>query len=200
MTRFASFFAGVEGGLSFNEYSDLKRETGFPTVEGKGSTRGVDFTVAGTAGSQYDIRGIIFTPAVRAGYASINIDGFTESAPVLGLEYSDRNITTGFWTARLRAATPLWGFQRATVYGEAGYENLFATDGSYTAKLAFNTAHAVTINNEDLNARGLFFKAGVAGNLTNTVKISAEYGFSDQNGNGDVHSGRLQLTIPLHAE
>ncbi len=59
-----------------------------------------------------------------------------------------------------------------------------------------NTAHGVTIN-DDLEARGLFFKAGVGGWLMEGVKVAGEYGYSQQNGTGEVHSGRLRLTIPL---
>ncbi len=87
----------------------------------------------------------------------------------------------------------------AIAYGEVGYEDLFSTDDSYTAKLAFNTAHAVTIN-DDLQASGLYFKAGVGGYLDNNIKLTGEYTLSLQNGNGDVQSGRLRVTIPLSSD
>jgi uncharacterized protein with beta-barrel porin domain len=72
-------------------------------------------------GAQYNFGTLTLTPAARLGYASVNIDGFTEAAPILALQYSDRNVTTGFWTARIRAATPFFGSSRVTAYGEVGY-------------------------------------------------------------------------------
>ncbi|MGO8954996.1 MAG: hypothetical protein ACLPWS_19325, partial [Rhodomicrobium sp.] len=124
---------------------------------------------------------------------------FTESAPILALQYSNQDVTTGFWTARLRASSSLFGIPTAVVYGEAGYEGLFATSDSYLAQLAFNTAHAVNID-ENLDARGAFFKAGVGGYVYDDIKLTGEYEISLQNGTGDIQSGRLRVTIPLSGE
>jgi outer membrane lipase/esterase len=198
LARFGPMFAGIEGGVSFNDYQDIRRNAGFPTVVGKGGTGGTDFSGAVTLGTQFQFGGITVTPAARVGYASINVDGYTESAPLLALQYGDREITTGFWTARVRAATPFFGFNRATLYGEVGYEDLFSTEGSYTAKLAFNTAKGVTLSPDDLYGRGLFLKAGVGGYLMEGVKLSGEYTFATDHGDGESHSGRLRLTIPLY--
>lgn len=194
LRHFSPFFVGLEGGFSINDYNDLNRATGFPTVSADGSTQSFDYTVAATLGMKHQIGDITLTPALRVGYASMNIDGFTENAPILALQYGRHDITTGFWSARLRAATPF--FSRATAYGEVGYEGLFATDGNYDAGLAFNTAQAVTID-DDLEARGFFLKAGLEGMIGNGMKISGEYELSLQDGAGDIHSGRLRLTIPL---
>ena len=199
LTHLSAFFAGVEAGVSFNDYTGIERQTGFPTVTADGGTESIDYTAAATLGAQYQMSGITLTPAVRVGYASLNLDGYTESAPILALQYGDRDVTTGFWTARLRASTPLFGYDHAIAYGEVGYEDLFSTNDSYTAKLAFNTAHAVTIN-DDLQASGLYFKAGVGGYLDNNIKLTGEYTLSLQNGNGDVQSGRLRVTIPLSSD
>ncbi len=199
LTRLNALFAGVEAGVSFNDYTGIKRATGFPTVTADGGTESIDYTVAATLGAQYQLNGVTVTPAMRAGYASLNLDGYTESAPILALQYGDRDVTTGFWTARLRASAPFFGFGHAIAYGEVGYEDLFSTDDSYTAKLAFNTAHAVTIN-DDLEARGLYFKAGVGGYIDNNIKLTGEYSLSLQNGNGEVQSGRVRVTIPLYSD
>ena len=196
LTRYSALFAGLEAGVSLDEFNDIDRAVGFPTVKADGGTQSIDYTVAATLGAQYQLGGLILTPAVRLGYAWLNIDGFTESAPILALEYGDRDVTTAFWTARLRASSPLFGARALTGYGEVGYEGLFSTDDSYTAKLAFNTAHAVTID-DDLEARGFYLKAGVGGAIDGNMRLSGEYGLSLQNGDGEVHSGRLRLTIPL---
>jgi outer membrane lipase/esterase len=194
VSRLSVFFAGLEGGASFNDYSKLKRNTGFPTVTADGGTTSIDYTIDGTIGLEHNLGGFTITPAARIGYASINIGSFTEAAPILALQYSDQNITTGFWTARVRATTPV--FASAVAYGEVGYEGLFSTDESYMAKLAFNTAHAVVIN-DNLEARGFFLKTGVGGYVMPNVQVTGEYQLSTQNGAGDIHSGRLRITIPL---
>jgi hypothetical protein len=124
----------------------------------------------------------------------MHIGDFTETAPILALQYSDQDITTGFWTARVRATAPV--FASAIVYGEVGYEGLFATSDTYAAKLAFNTANAVAVNGA-VEARGFFLKTGMGGSIAPNLQVSGEYELSTQNGAGDIHSGRLRLTIPL---
>ena len=197
LRRFAPFFAGVEGGASFSDYNKIHRATGFPTVTADGSTMGLDYSGDATIGAQYQFGGITLTPAARVGYTSINIDSFTESAPILALQYGNQTIDTGFWTARLRASSSLFGAPNAIFWAEAGYEGLFATSDSYQAKLAFNTAHAVTIS-DSVEARGFFLKTGVGGYVYNGIKLSGEYELSLQNGAGDIQSGRLRVTIPLN--
>jgi outer membrane lipase/esterase len=198
LTRFGAFFTGIEGGVSLDDYGRLRRVTGFPTITADGGTQSVDYSFAGTAGAQYQLGSITLTPAARLGYAALNINSFTESSPILALQYGAQDVSTGFWTARLRATTNFFGMPSATVYGEAGYEGLFATSQSYTAKLAFNTAHAVTLS-DGLDARGFFIKTGIGGYVFDGVQLSGEYELSTQNGNGDIQSGRLRVTIPLHS-
>jgi outer membrane lipase/esterase len=199
LTRFGgAYFAGIEGGVSFDDYSRLRRATGFPTVTADGGTQSVDYSFAGTIGALYQFGSVTLTPAARIGYAALNIDSFMESAPILALQYGSNDVSTGFWTARLRATTNFFGMPNATVYGEAGYEGLFATSQTYSAKLAFNTAHAVNLS-DDLDARGFFFKTGVGGYISSGIQLSGEYELSTQNGNGDIQSGRLRITIPLHS-
>jgi hypothetical protein len=53
---------------------------------------------------------------------------------------------------------------------------------------------------DDLEARGFFLKAGLEGAVGDGMKISGEYELSLQDGAGEIHSGRLRLTIPLGAE
>jgi len=199
LRRFSRFFAGLEGGVSFSNYGKIRRATGFPTVTGEGGTNGIDYSGDATVGAQFQFGGITLTPAARVGYASVNIDGFTESAPILALQYGNQDIDTGFWTARVRAATSLFRLPNAVFWGEIGYEGLFAASDSYQAKLAFNTAHAVTIG-DAVEGRGFFLKTGVGGFVYDGIKLSGEYELSTQNGAGDIQSGRLRVTIPLQSE
>jgi outer membrane lipase/esterase len=196
LTRFSAFFAGVEGGVSWSRYDNISRQTGFPTVAADGRTSGIDYSADATLGAQYQLGAITLTPAARVGYASANINAFTEGAPILALQYGDQDVTTGFWTARLRASSNFFFFPQAVAWGEAGYEGLFSTSDSYTAKLALNTAHAVTLS-DDVQARGFFLKTGIGGYVYDGVKLSGEYELSLQDGAGDIQSGRLRVTIPL---
>jgi hypothetical protein len=111
--------------------------------------------------------------------------------PILALQYSNQDVSTGFWTARLRATANFFGLDQTVAYGEIGYEGLFATSDNYTAKLAFNTAHAALLN-DNLDARGFFVKSGVGGYVFDGVKLSGEYELSTENGNGNIQTGRLR--------
>jgi outer membrane lipase/esterase len=190
-------FVGAEAGVSFTDFDDVRRDTTFPTVIGKSDTDSVGYSIAGTIGTHLRTGGITLTPALRVGYLAADVDAFSESAPLLALAYSDRNIEAGFWTARLRASVQPFNDPRSMAYVEAGYEDLFSVDDGYSAKLVDNTAQAVQIDPDDPDGRGLFLKAGVSAYVTETAQLSAEYGLSLQDGGGDVHSARLTLKIPL---
>lgn len=195
--RMASFFIGAEGGISFTDFDDIRRDTTFPTVIGRSDTDGTAYSLAATLGTQLSYGGITLTPALRVGYLSGEVDAFSESAPLLALEYSGRDIDAGFWSARIRASTQIFNNLRSVAYVEAGYEDLFSVEDGYSAKLVNNTAHAVDIDPDNLDARGLFLKAGVSGYISETIQLSAEYGVSFQDDDGNVQTGRLTLKIPL---
>jgi len=196
LTRFGALFTGIEGGVSWDGFSKIARNTGFPTVDAGGSTQGKEYSIDATIGTHFELSGITLTPAARIGYVGLGIDGFVENAPILALQYSNQDATSGFYTARLRASTALFG-PLAFGYAEGGYEGLFGTSQNYTAQLYNNTAHAVTLS-DDLNARGFFAKVGVGGYLTGDIKLSGEYEISTDDGAGTIQSGRLRVTIPLH--
>jgi outer membrane lipase/esterase len=191
------FFIGAEGGVSFADFSDIRRDTGFPTLVGEGDTDAVSYTLAATLGTNFDVGGIRLTPAVRAGYLSANVDAFNESVPLLALGFSDREIEAGFWTARLRASAYLDSARRTQAFVEAGYEDLFSVDDGFSAKLIDNTARGVVIDPDAIEARGFFLKAGVAADIGGGAKLAAEYGIALQENDDEVHSGRLSLKIPL---
>lgn len=191
------FFVGAEAGISRTNFDDIRRDTTFPTVIGKSDTDSTSYSVAGTIGTHLQAGGVTLTPALRLGYLAANVDAFSESAPILALGYSDRDIEAGFWTARLRASIQPFQDVRSVAYVEAGYEALFSIDDGYSAKLVDNTARAVDIHAGDPDARGFFLKAGISAYVTDTAQLSAEYGISLQDGDGDVQTGRLTLKIPL---
>jgi outer membrane lipase/esterase len=197
MYNFAPFFIGAEGGVSFTNFDDIRRDTTFPTVIARSDTESVAYTLAATLGTRMEMSGITLTPAVRLGYLSANVDAFSEDAPILALSYSDREIEAGFWTARLRASAFLNPNRRSMAFVEAGYEELFSVSDGYSAKLLENTAQAVDIDPEEPQARGFFLKTGLSATVWENATLAAEYGVSFADGDGEVHTGRVSLKIPL---
>ena len=197
MYNFAPFFIGAEGGVSYTNFDDIRRDTTFPTVIAESDTESFAYTLAATLGTRIEVSGITLTPAVRLGYLSATVDAFSEDAPILALSYSDREIEAGFWTARLRASAFLDPNRRSMAFVEAGYEELFTVSDGYSAKLVDNTAQAVDIDPEAPEARGFFLKAGLSATVWENATLGAEYGVSFADGDGEVHTGRVSLKIPL---
>ena len=135
-------------------------ETGFPTVAATGTTSSTGYSIAATLGGQYQVAAVTLTPAVRVGYIGSTVAGFSETAPLLALQYGDHQINSGFWTARVRASIPV--VTTVSIYGEVGYEGLIGATSTYTAKLTNNTAQGVTITG-DLDLGGFYGKAGLEG-------------------------------------
>jgi outer membrane lipase/esterase len=194
--QFAPFFAGMEGGVSFTDFDDIRRDTGIPTLIAESETDSVSYTVAATLGTHIDAGGIHLTPAVRAGYLSANVDAFSENVPLLALNISDREIEAGFWTVRLRASAYIGETWRPQIFVEAGYEDLFSVEDGYSARLIDNTAQAVESTPNAIEARGFFLKTGASAEIGNGAQLAAEYGISFQDSD-DVHSGRISLKFPL---
>lgn len=189
------FFIGAEAGLSYTEYEDIERFTGFPTVTARGDTDSIDYSAAISLGTVFDLGGLKLIPAGRVGYVTAGTDAFTESAPILALEFEDRDISAGFWSVGLRAAAPL-GFTagRVTAYAELGYEDLFAiSTDDVGAKLANNTARGVSAEVDDPEARGLYLKLGAGGAIDPSTLLSVDYGLSLRDGEGETHTGKVQL-------
>ena len=184
-------------GRNHPNFDDIRRDTTFPTVIARSDTESVSYTLAANLGTRMEISGITLTPAVRLGYLSADIDAFSEDAPILALSYSDREIEAGFWTARLRASAFLNQNRRSMAFVEAGYEELFSVSDGYSAKLLDNTAQAVDIDPEEPEARGFFLKTGLSATVWENATLAAEYGVSFADGDGEAHTGRVSLKIPL---
>ena len=195
--QFDPFFLGVEGGASFTEFDDVRRDTGIPTLIAESDTDSFSYTLAATLGMNFDVGRIRLTPAFRAGYLSANVDALSENVPLLALAISDREIDAGFWTARIRASTYLDTALRPQLFVEAGYEDLFSIEDGYNAQLIDNTAQIVEATPNAIEARGLFLKAGASTEIGSGAQLSAEYGIAFQESDDEVHSGRISLKIPL---
>jgi outer membrane lipase/esterase len=195
-------FVSAEAGLSYTNFDNISRFTGFPTVDAESDTHGWSYSASIGTGTVIDMGGFKLIPNGRLGYLNSDLNAFSESAPILALEYADRSIASGFWSLALRAATEFGTpHHPITAYAEAGYESLFATDTDpITAHLVGNTALPVSVAVDDPASRGLYFKLGAAGHLDDATTLSLDYGLSLNEGDGESHTGRVQLKFLLGGE
>jgi outer membrane lipase/esterase len=193
--RLGGFFVGADAGVSYSNHRNIERDTGFPTVTADGDTDGWGYSAAVNAGYVIGQGAFKLLPNVRLGYLSSSTDAFSESAPLLALEYGDRDISSGFWSAGIRAATTLnLGARPLQAFGEIGYEGLFATSADdITAHLVGNTALPVSAAVDDPAARGLYLRVGVDGQLNETTTLSVDYGLSLGDGDTETHSGKVAV-------
>ena len=170
------FFAGADAGVSYSDYRKIERDTDFPTVVAHGDTDGWGYSAALNAGYVMGQGAFKLLPNLRVGYLSSSTAAFSESAPLLALEYGDRDISSGFWSAGIRAATTLATSGRPLqAFGEIGYEGLFATStDDVTAHLVGNTALPVSAAIDDPASRGLYLRIGVDGQLDERTTLSVD--------------------------
>jgi len=189
------FFVGADAGVSYSDYRKIERDTDFPTVVAHGDTDGWGYSAALNAGYVIGQGAFKLLPNLRVGYLSSSTAAFSESAPLLALEYGDRDISSGFWSAGIRAATTLaTGGRPLQAFGEIGYEGLFATStDDVTAHLVGNTALPVSAAIDDPASRGLYLRIGVDGQLDERTTLSVDYGLSLGEGDTETQSAKVQL-------
>jgi hypothetical protein len=62
-----------------------------------------------------------------------------------------------------------------------------------TARLVNNTALSVTTEIDDPASRGFYVRLGASGNIASDMSLGVDYGLSLQDGEGESHTGRLQI-------
>ncbi len=192
---FAPFFATAEIGAAVTAFNDIERNVGLGNVRADGATSGYQYGAAAEAGALLEFGSIAIIPAGRIEYVGAHIAGYDEEAPILARSYEDRNTDAVLASARLRAATKL-ASSGAAVFAEIGYEEFVNySEDDIAVGLANNTAQLVNVAVDDPDARGLYFKAGANGNLTDAVSLDVSYGYSSHSGDGAVHSGKLRVKI-----
>jgi outer membrane lipase/esterase len=197
--QFNRFFVSTEAGISYTNFDNISRFTGFPTVNAQSDANGWSYSASVGTGTVVDMSGFRLIPNARLGYLNSDLDAFSETAPILALDFAERTISSGFWSLGLRAATDLGSPQHPiTAYAEAGHESLFATDtDGITARLNGNTALPVSVAVDDPASRGFYLKAGAGGHLNEDTTLSVDYGLSLRGGDGESHTGRVQLKFLL---
>jgi len=192
-------FLNVEAGLSETQLNNIERQTGFGPVKAEGESQAHQYGAAVEAGLLLNMGSLAVLPSARVGYASSNMDGYAESAPILAMSYTDRETSASFWGAKVRVSSPLdFGSILSTAYVEGGFEDFFSvSNDNINAQLVNNTALPVSVLVEDPVSRGAFLKLGINGRITETVKFDVDYGLSFQEGDGETHTGKVRIKIPM---
>jgi len=191
------YLSGQVGG-SFQSI-DSRRDTGIPTVVASGHTNGFDVSAAGEAGVILKAGAVTFVPSGRAEYVHSSIKGFSESAAVLAMSYSDRTFDGVLASARLKALVRVGlGPMAGLAFGEVGYQQYVSTsNGSLTGALVGNTALPFQIATSDPLARGLNFKVGLEGKVSETATLTLQYGIALQDNDGQTHFGQARVKVPF---
>ncbi len=189
---YGSFDAGV-GGVWFD---DVERDTGFGPVVADSETEGYTVSVAAEVGVAQNLGGVTLIPSARLTYVHAEVDDFRESAPILALEFDERESDAVLGRVSLRAVTQAnLGAWPTSLFAEIGYEDYFSFSGNeMTASLVNNTALPTVVDPGDLNGPGLLGKLGLSSSqLSETMYLDVNYGISSHNGDGETHSGRARL-------
>ncbi|MDX2202776.1 MAG: autotransporter domain-containing protein [Hyphomicrobiaceae bacterium] len=187
----------VGGSVAF---IDGRRDTGLPTVTATGNTRGSSAAAAVETGVMLKAGDVTFVPAARIAYIHSTINGFSESAPLLAMSYTDHTFDGLVGSLKLRAITPVaFGFVApGRAYAEVAYESyLTARDGGYVGALINNTAHPFQVSTTDPIANGLNLKFGLEGKISPTATLTAQYGIGFQDGQGQFHTASVRLKVPF---
>ncbi len=195
---FGKFYVTASAGGSYTSI-DGKRDTGIPTAIAAARTSGLAGNAAAEAGYIAQMGGITLVPSARLSYIRSNINGFSESAPLLAMAYSNMNFDGVVASAKLRAITPVaFGLRDGRAFGEIGYEKyLTANNGAVIGSLVNNTALPFEIATTNPVANGWNMKLGAEGKITDTATLTVSYGLALQGGTGQVHTGQARVKVPF---
>ncbi len=193
-------FVNADVGYSRTQLNNIRRQTGFGPVIARGETQSQHYGGAVEAGLLLNFGAIAAMPSARIGYASSKMDGYTETADILAMSYGDRTVSASFWNAKLRISTGFsMGGMLTSAYVEGGWEDFISiSNDNISAELVNNTALPVSVRVDDPVARGAFLKVGLNGRMGERAKIDIAYGVSFQNGDGETHTGKLRVKVPIN--
>jgi outer membrane lipase/esterase len=189
------FYLSGNAGVTQVQFSNVQRDTGFPTITAKGSTDATVLSATAEVGVAQRFGGITLIPSARIGYASATVDGYSETADVLALSFAEREIESVTGGVRLRAVSDMnIGGLVGTMFAEVGYESFLSYDGGQLkGKLVANTAAAVIVNPADPSGQGFIGKLGLNGQVSENVFLDLNYAIALGDGNGEVHTGQARL-------
>ena len=192
------YLAGSVGGSWID--IDGRRDTGIATVIAKGSTTALNGNVAAEAGWIVKAGGVTVVPSARIAFIHSDIDGYSESAPILAMSYGNHVFDGIVGAARLRAIVPFdFGAPgKGRAFAEVGYETyLSARDDGLVGSLVNNTAFPFQVATSDPLANGLNLKIGAEGRISDWATITMQYGVALQNGDGQTHTGQVRVKVPF---
>ncbi len=197
--RFGAYYVSGTVGAGWTGFESIERNTGFGPVDATGSTSALQASAAVEAGMITKVGGLTIAPSFRVGYVHAAINGFTETAPMLGMAFQDRSIDAVIGGVKVRVSTPMaLGSMSGVAFGELGYERiLFEHQDSIAARFINNTAQPFSTSAGDLSARGISAKIGYDTKVTATTHLSLSYGASMQDSGGALsHTGQARLKMP----
>ena len=189
----APFFATAEIGAAVTAFNEIRRNVGLGGIKAEGDTSGYQYGAAAEAGALLQVGSIAIIPAGRIEYVGAHTAGYDEISPILAKSYEDRDADAVLASARLRLATKM---ASAALFAEVGYEDFLSySEDDVTVSLVNNTALPIDIAVGDPVARGLYFKLGANGNISERTSLNFSYGYSTYNGDGEIHTGKLRVKI-----
>jgi outer membrane lipase/esterase len=199
-TLFGPLYLTAQAGGSFTQYDSLRRATGLGPVIG--TANGADARQFGTnleAGIILKTGALSIIPSARVGYVDARVGSFAETSELLAIAFEERSLSSGTASARLRAVYDLsFGRFGGTAFGEVGYEKFFSQSAdAISARFVNNTAQPFSTTVSDVAARGLNFKVGVDGKISQTMALSLQYGLSLEDGQGQIHTGQARVKVPF---
>ena len=187
----------ANGGIGSLSLDGITRETGFPTVVASGSTSGYVATAAAEIGFAQQLGAFTIIPSGRLTYFHSQLDGYSESADILALSYSEQKSDTLLAGGKVRVATNVPGLGlNATGFGEIGYEGVVSSsNNNITSSLVNNTALPTVVKPGDANGPGIIGKLGLSSEITAGTFLDLQYGISIHDQGGETHSGDIRLKV-----
>jgi len=192
---YGNAYISGDAGISSLDLNGISRDTGFPTVAASGHTQGYVATVAAEVGYVAQMGGLAIIPSGRATYFHSQINGYSETAPILAMSYNDQIIDTVALAGKVRVASNLPGIGLAAVgFVEGGYEGFVSTStSSLRGQLVGNTALPTIVNPGDPMSPGILGKVGLSTQISANAFVDFQYGIAVHDEGGQTHSGDLRI-------
>ena len=158
-----------------------------------GTTDAFGYAGSITVGIEQPVGPAIILPEIELGYAGSFTRGYKETAPLLGFEFGDRSAGMAFLTARVGVEVPMSDTFKAS--GEVGYRQTIWSHDSFTAKLADNTAQAVSLSMPP-DMSGPYAKLGLFGAFEDGMSANVSYQLSSTKA-GLSHQAQVGLKLPF---
>ncbi|MBN8552039.1 MAG: autotransporter domain-containing protein [Caulobacterales bacterium] len=190
--REGSFFANAAAGYSWDQYSDIARQTATPGVVAQSSTTGTTFGAKAEAGMVFDMGGLAFVPRAGVSWISTTVDGYVEEN-AFGAQHqiAERNIDAVAGEVVLRVEGDMGGMG---FWGEGGYRDVLSHDADAAMiGLAGNTARPIAIHAEDPDGGQALLGAGLS---THWGPAEIAFGYRGRIGESySTHQGGVEVTV-----